>query len=336
MESTSSGTEPLIIPVNTNLPLLIQTPVLSSTSVQANSTVSVSKISVDNEANFFATFTDGSSLRACIEFLRISSLEGVFRFAKDKILYEQGNSDNTLLNVIELKTYELTDYSFVSKSDEIVVGVNLADLRNITRNVGKKDSLDFYMLPNEPKNLYVRIRSQTEKGSESNLYLLPITNSSYTVYKLPEYQRSKRDPTCTVYQSDFSKLCKSLIAIKSSYVAVQGFKKGIIVKGILNTGAIGSVKEFGKCNVTPVQTNLKSITMDGTNIIRSKVAPPRLQIGEVGEIERYKIDTDIIKCLVKINSLSPTANIKFYIEKNLPLKLTCPIGNMGKISVYIN
>jgi hypothetical protein len=336
MESTSSETEPIVIPITTKIPLPIQTPVLSSALVQSDPTVSVSKISVDNEANFYAIFTDGSAVRNLIEYSRLSSLEGVFRFTKDKILYEQGNSDNTLLNVVELKTYELTDYSFVSKSDEIVVGVNLTDLRNITRNVGKKDFLEFYKLANEPRNLYIRIKSQSEKGSESNLYLLPITNSSYTVYKLPEYQRDKKDPTVTVYQSDFSKLCKSLIAIKSSYVTIHGFKNGIIVKGILNTGAIGSVKEFGKCSVSPVQTNLKSMSMDGANIIRSKVAPPKLSVGEVGEVERYKMDIDIIKTLVKLNALSPTGTIKFYIEKNLPLKLTCAIGNMGKISVYIN
>jgi len=330
---------PLMMP-STSLPINIPSaPIVPAPIVPVNqdSGVSVSKISVDENAHFFATFIDGSSLRAGIEYCRLANTEGVFRFSKDKIVYEQGDADNTILNVIEIKTYELTEYTFVSKADEIVVGVNLSDLRNITRNVGKKDQLNMYILEGEPKSLYIQIKSQSEKGSESNLYLLPITSSSYTVYKLPEYQRKKKDPTVTIYQSDFSKLCKSLVTIKCSYVTVHGFKNGIIMKGILNTGAIGSVKEFGKCNNTSNQVNLKSINNDTSgNIVRSKVAPPKLNIGEANEIERFKIDINIIKYLVKLNAMSATGTLKVYIERGLPMKIQLSVGSFGRCTVYIN
>ena len=298
--------------------------------------VTVSKISVDNDASFFATFVDGSSFRNMIEYIRLPNIEGVFRFTKNKILYEQGDADNTILNVVDLTTYELTEYSFNSKTDEVVVGISLADLRNITRNVGKKDHIDLYKLSGEPKNLYIQIRSQSEKGSESNLYLLPITCTSYTMYRMPDYARGEHDPTCTIYQSDFSKLCKSLTTIKCSHAYVHGFVKGMIVKGFLNTGAIGSVKEFGKCNNTPVQANLKSIVPYGTsNIIRSTVPAPKLRIGEIGEIERFRIEIGILKYLIKLNALSPSGTLKIHIEKGLPLKMVCNIGTFGKMSVYL-
>ena len=300
-----------------------------------DSNVMISKINVDNGASVFATFVDGSSFRNMIEYIRLPNIEGVFRFTRYSIFYEQGDQDNNILNVMNLKTYELTDYSFESKSDEIVVGINLADLRNITRNVGKKDHIDLYKLPSEPKNLYIRIRSQSEKGSESNLYLLPITTTSYTIYTLADYERGKKDPTCTIYQSDFSKLCKSLATIKCSHATVHGFTKGLVFKGILNTGAIGSVKEFGKCSSATVQTNLRSIVPEGGAIIRAKLPPPRLNIGEAGEIERFRIDINILKYLIKLNALSPTGTVKIYIEKGLPLKMVCNIGTFGKMSVYL-
>lgn len=317
--------------------LPLQAPISLNLSSNKNNNSSISKINVDNEASFFATFIDGSSFRNMIEYIRLPNIEGVFRFSKYTILYEQGDPDNNILNVVSLKNYELTDYSFSSKTDEIVVGINLADLRNITRNVGKKDHIDLYKLPAEPKNLYIRIRSQSEKGSESNLYLLPITTTNYTVYRLPEYERGKKDPTCTVYQSDFSKLCKSLATIKCSHANVHGFEKGVLFKGILNTGAIGSVKEFGKCNNhTSVQSDLKSMVVsDSKSIIKSKVAPPKLQIGEIGEIERFRIDINILKYLIKLNALSPTGTIKMYIERGLPLKMVCNIGTFGKVCVYL-
>lgn len=345
MESNSGITQLLVPPNNTDISNPMGSLDLSASDnitpyQQKNDGVAVSKISVDNDASFFATFIDGSSFRNMIEYIRLPNIEGVFRFTKHRIRYEQGDSDNNILNVIDLKTYELTDYSFDSKSDEIVVGVNLADLRNITRNVGKKDHIDLYKLSGEPKNLYIRIRSQSEKGSESNLYLLPITTTSYTVYTLPKYEQGKKDPTCTVYQTDFSKLCKSLVTIKCSHANVHGFKNGVIYKGILNTGAIGSVKEFGKCTASSHnnQTHLKSLFPGDTSkgsIIKSKLPPPRLNIGEIGEIERFRIDISIIKYLIKLNALSPTGTIKMYIEKGLPLKMVCNIGTFGKMYVYL-
>lgn len=288
---------------------------------------------VDNDATFFATFIDGSTFRNMIEYIRLPSIDGVFRFTKHSVLYEQGDKDNNILNVVELKTYELVDYEFTSKSDEVIVGVNLIEMRNICRNVGKKDHIDLYKLPGEPRNLYIRIRSQSEKGSESNLYLLHITTTNYTLYTLPEYPRGKKDPTCTIYQSDFSKLCKSLAVIKCTHAMIHGFQKGIICKGILSTGGIGSVKEFGKCSIES-NSNLKSIIPSG-NIIKSSKPPPRLNIGEIGEIEKFKIDISIIKYLQKLNALSPTGTIKVYIDKKLPLKMVCNVGTFGKSTTYL-
>lgn len=320
---------------NTQVPINLSNKIVEESNDQIDG-VEISKVSVDNSSSFFATFIDGSTFRNMIEYIRLPNIDGVFRFTKYKIMYEQGDPDNNILNVVEIKTYELTDYAFKSQSDEIVIGINLADLRNITRNVGKKDHIDLYKLSDEPKNLYIRIRSQSEKGSESNLYLLPINTTNYTRYTLPEYERGKKDPTCTVYQSDFSKLCKSLVTIKCSHANIHGFEHGVIFKGILNTGTIGSVKEFGKCNVQ-ITTNLKSVFPETTtsNIIKPKRPPPRLNIGEIGEIERFKIDISIIKFLIKLNALSPTGTIKMYIEKGLPLKMTTSLGSFGKIFLFL-
>ena len=322
-----------LVPLN-NLSLTIPPPTLNT----GNNGLVLAKKQIDVNATFFATFIDGSSFRNMIEYIRLPSIEGVFRFTKHTILYEQGDNDNNILNVVELKTYELVDYEFHSNSEEVIVGINLSEIRDICRNVGKKDHIDLYKLAGEPKNLYIRIRSQSEKGSESNLYLLNITTiTDYTVYTLPEYVRGKKDPTCTIYQSDFSKLCKSLAVIKCTHAMVHGFQKGIICKGILRTGAIGSVKEFGKCSVNDSSTSqLKSIVPAGTGtIIKASKPPPKLNIGEIGEIERFRIDINIIKYLQKLNALSPTGTIKVYIEKKLPLKMVCDIGGFGKMSTYL-
>ena len=134
-------------------------------------------------------------------------------------------------------------------------------------------------------------------------------------------------------------MCKSLNTIKCSHAMFHGFEHGIICKGILSSGQIGSVKEFGKCGATSRtnQTSLKSFypSTTGYNIIRASLPPPRLNIGEIGEIERFKIDISIVKYLIKLNALSPTGTIKMYVEKGLPFKMVCNIGTFGKMCVYL-
>ncbi len=298
----------------------------------------ISEKKIDNNSSFFASFTDGSSFRNMIEFIRLVNIEGVFRFRKDSIIYEQSDNENNILNVITLRSYHLTEYEFSSKSEEIIVKVNLSDLRNITRNVGKKDQVDIYKLSEEPNSLYVRIRSQSEKGSDPQTYLISTSSTDYTIYRQPEYRRGKKDPTCTVYQTDFSKLCKSLVTIKCSHAMIHGFEHGIIFKGVLSSGNIGSVKEFGKCssNQAVSVSSMKSVFNNNNNlkVKKSSAPPPRLKIGS-GETEIFKIPINIIKYLIKLNALSPTGTLKIYVEKDLPLKLVCDIGGFGKISTYL-
>jgi len=289
----------------------------------------VSRTRIDTKSSFFATFKDGSSFRNMIEYLRVVDLEGVFRFSEKNILYEKGNSDNTILNVVNIETFELTDYSFKSKNSEIVVCSNMASLRDVTRNIGKKDQLDLYKLENEPNNLYIR------PGESDNAHRESMTSKEYDVYTLPEYKRKYNNPTCTIYQNCFAKLCKALVNTKCVHLSVHGFKNGIICKGIKNTGEIGYVGEFGKCNNTSQKTLKSFYPSEKTALIKASVPPPRLNIRKLGEIEKFTIDIKIIKYLQKLNALSPTGTIKMYIEKGLPLKMICNIGSFGKLTTYL-
>src|SRR4029078_11234799 len=121
---------------------------------------------LDQNASFFATFMDGSTLRYLIEYLRLTATDGTFIFGKDYITYQKDDEDRTIFNDVKIKTYELTDYEFSSTSDEIPVMINLAELRNKTRTVGKKEQMDIYRRPEEPANFYIQVRAQEKTGSE--------------------------------------------------------------------------------------------------------------------------------------------------------------------------
>ena len=268
----------------------------------------VSSKYIDSTASFFATFIDGSSLRYLTEYLLNYSTQGTFVFEPNYITYQKSDEDENIFNHVKLKTYELTDYEFSSKNSEITATINLTELRNKTRTVGKKEQVDIYRRSEEPSNFYVQVRSQEKSsGGEPMLYCMTMKNQSVTMFQLPEYSRGKHNPNCTIYQSDLSKVCKAMIANKCRYGDFIGYNKGILIKAYNSEGKISMVKEYGKCD----------------------------KKSEDAVIEKFRIYPQNIKNLSKLNGFSPNCTIKFYIEKGAPLKLTCGIGAFGKLTVLI-
>jgi hypothetical protein len=291
---------------------------------------------VDPNSSFYSTFIDGSSLRYLIEYLRLISLEGVFIFHKNLITYQKGDDDGNIFNDIKIKTYELTDYEFSSSNPEISANINLAEFRNKTRTVGKKEQLDIYKRPNEPTNFYIQVRSQGKGANDAaTLYCMPMRSENITIYELPTYTRNKHNPNITIYQTDFTKLCKALVANKCNYADFIGYDKGILIKGYTSDGKIALVQEYGKLRTTTTKTSTTKSIITVSDTIKPQVAAPKLNIRDAEEIERFKIPNTTIKALSKLTGFSPNGTIKFYIEKDKPMKLVTSIGNYGKLRILI-
>jgi len=300
-------------PLNSSLPPVITEEKSESVEYESeeeySDEVNTYEYKLDPEASFFATFIDGSSFRYLIEYLRLNSVEGTFLFKKDCIVYAEENDDETVLNYVNIKTYELTDYEYNSFNDQI------------------------------PTNLYIQVRSQ-EKSSGDNpvYYCMPMESDELTILNLPHYNRGKKNPNCTIYQSDFSKLCKALVVNKCSYVEFLGYDKGIVIKGYSSKGTIAMVKEYGKRNQqnkNKSSTAKSILNVNTQSRIKSKKTAPKLAIRDINEINRYKVYIDQIKALAKLNGFSPNGTIKFYIEEEKPMKLVCNIGTFGKLSIFI-
>ena len=292
---------------------------------------------IDIDGSFSATFDDGASFKNMIEYLRLSNMFGFFIFTKDTIIYQNGNKENTILNKVLIETYELTKYTFDSKSNEIIICINLSQLRDITKGVGRNDHVNIFRIKGEPNNLYIHIRSQGETGSsEPNKFLLPCSTSDITIYDMPPYERPINNPTCTVNLKEFSKFCKYVVTIKCNHVTVHGFKNGVMFKGITHYDTIGSVKEFGECTDDKPVLKLDGFSQENVKIIKPTGPKPILRIRKLGEVEKFKISIPIIKYLIKLNGLCIGGTVKLYIEKDVPLKMICNIGSFGKMTTYLS
>lgn len=269
----------------------------------------------------FAEFADGHSFRNLIEYLKSTNTEGNFVFSADQITYSKADATNTVLNDVVIWTSKLSNYQFRSP-EPIMVGVNNANLRAITKSIGRKDSVQLAMYQNDIR-LYLQIIGANAKpSSQDNINIITPRRVTEDSYYIREYTRNEGNPNCSVLSTNFCKMCAAMNSIKCTYVTIIGLYKEMVFKGMMEGDIIGRVQKF---------VNDESLATSQN----SKKKGPRLIIQNEEPVTiRTRIAT--IKALSKINNLSnPSGMIKMYLEPDRPLKLVSNVGNYGQITIYL-
>lgn len=279
---------------------------------------------------FYAEFSDGYSFRNLIEYLKSTNTNGNFIFHKDGISYSQHNNSNSLLNFIELRGFDLPVYMYRSEDESVKVGINLSNLRSITKSVGKKDSIRIFMVYNNPL-LHISISSpNTKELNRNNISVIRPQKLEDVQYEMEEYTKDESCPNCTTPAFDFNKMCSAMNALKCNHILVFGDDSSIVFKGMFDGELVGRTDTFGITKKRDVMNSFESRSWgsggDDTPQIVQKPLPLQHSI---------KIDVSTIKALGKLNNLSPNGTIKMYMEEGLPFKMISNIGSYGKLIIYL-
>jgi hypothetical protein len=274
---------------------------------------------------FYAEFSDGYSFRNLIEYLKSTNTNGNFIFHKDGLSYSQHNNSNSLLNFIELRGCDLPVYVYRASEESIKVGINLSNLRSITKSVGKKDSIRLFMVHGNPL-LHISISSpNTKELNRNNISVIRPQKLDDVQYELNEYEREESSPNCTTPAFDFNKMCSAMNALKCNHILVFGDDSSIVFKGMFDGDLVGRTDTFGLTKKKDVYFGIANMDSETPQIVQ-KPEPHQHSI---------KIDVSTIKALGKLNNLSPNGTIKMYMEEGLPFKMISNIGSYGKLIIYL-
>ena len=293
---------------------------------------------IDANSSFVAEFSEGYTFRNMIEYLRVTNTKGNFRFSRDLIYYEQVDADNTILNQIEIQTCELSHYEINTQNEEIIIGINISDMRSITKTIGKKDSVRLFKHANDPF-LYIQIISQSSRNvNRQNVSIVRPQHVEMFEYDIPEYQNDEKSPNCTIPTADFAKTCTSMSSVKCSYVTIYGLPKGLILEGFQEGSMFGRREQFGNCEgyVTSVQSSISSSTSPPikSDIRLNIPSGPKPRLILKTPLVKIKVKMTIIKALAKLNNLSAMGTLKVYSEKETPVKFVSKIGGYGILRSY--
>lgn len=269
---------------------------------------------VEDNSSFVADFIDGYSLRNLIEYLRSTNTHGNFIFTKEGIYYQQTDASYSIINEFDIDAAELVCYEFSSEEEHIIVGVNINDMRTLTKSIGKKDSVRLYKVAGDPI-LYIQIIGSSERSSErANMSIIRPQKVPLITYDLPEYTR----PNLVVHALVFSKACAGMTSIKCASVETTSTGKGIVFKAVMANGIVGKVESLGDTKVTSLGA-----------------APPKLNLVDPDTYINVNVKASTIKALSKINNLTSNGTVKIYTETGKPLKFTTKIGSYGILNIFV-
>lgn len=278
----------------------------------------------ESEGSFSIEFEDGYNLKNLIEYLKNTNSEANFIITKDFLTYNQSNSDNTILNNIVFKSKDFSNFEFESKSDKIVVGMSLADLRNVTTSIGKYDKIIFNKKSDEDR-IYFKIDG-TDNKKKSNLH-----NNNSILPKQVKFEKcsisdltENRKPNQNVSSSDFSKMCTTMGKSKCNYITVQGYPNGIKFEAVTDDGIIGKSAIFGQ--LPSAVSSSKIAEVNGEKVVK---------VEDNNIYPKIKIDIEIIKKLAKLNNVSKQNKLRLYVGNNLFAIICNNAGGSGELTINI-
>lgn len=293
----------------------------------------------DPMTSFNAVIHDGYSFKCLLDYLKDTGnprFGGNFVFSKDGIQFQQTNADNTILNMGYIDANELCEYEYNSNCDEFIVGCGYTDVCPITKNIGKRDRLRIYKIPNKP-DIHLRIIQQSsEADDEAGVDTFRPKQLPYTIYSVADLG-DFGEPIRIVPCARFKKVCDGICSIKPRHVNISGTNTAIFFSANVN-GINNKVHRFGSLNNAKTWgADIDSIyngDIDDANIIYGDGPAPVLEIVPQGFRNEIKVDPSTIRQLSKLTPLCSQGTIKMFMNGNA-FQTQAHIGNYGRIATYI-
>lgn len=305
-----------------------------------NDMMNDSLLEQDPMTTFSAEFHDGYSFKYLLEMLKEQGdiqNGGNFVFSRDGITYRQANSDNSILNVADIFSDELCEYSYESSRDMYIVGCGYTDICPITKNIGKKDRLRIYKVPGQ-EEIYLHIIQQTsESNDETNIRTFRPKTIDYTIYSIDDLGDFGEKPIKLVSTNRFKKMTDSMYSVRSKQVTVQCTDNAVIFSASANGGISNAVVKWGDVDRANKYRDINSLytgQINTNNLIKPAGASAFLEIVPDGFKYEIIMDSSTIRSLAKLNNLCPQGTVKIYMNQQA-LKLESYIGVYGKITTYI-
>lgn len=251
---------------------------------------------------FKAKTHQGYTMKMLAELLQNNSKTGCFEVDETGITLRMMDQHRTVLIDLHLSSENFMIYKFKAKQ-KLYLGINLNHYHKMLKSIKKKDSMQLFVTEENPNDLGIKvIPKENNRVTTSFITIQQIQNIDIdlpTGYEKP----------VIVPSNEFQKLIKDMAHIGST---VNIISRSFYINFRCNAGGIMKRHvEFGELDDSDDDEDEK----------------------DTGEEYNQDFDTDQLARITKMAGLS--SNMQVYPRDGLPLLFRSPVGDLGKISVYI-
>lgn len=244
---------------------------------------------------------EGYTFKVVVELLKNRIKNCNFIIDKKGIFVKESDSKNFNLIILKLYSKNMKYYC----DQQIIAGLNMIHLQKNLKSLKKKDGLSLYIESKSPKNLVINPVKPDFSGSTKNTLKM----LSLPLQVCAEPEGYNEDDTVIIFSKDFQKMIKELSAINNKIINIQ--RRNKIMRFYNAVGDLYNAEIF---------------------LGDTEEEDPKEKFNSLYENYNSNFQLTDISQLLKITGLSSIININ--ATKNLPLRISMSIGNIGKIILY--
>lgn len=285
-----------------------------------------------SDSVFYIKIKDGHSFRSMLAMVKSEAQRVMMDLTEDTIDFEYYKKDIGVGYKISLTTQNFEDWEFKPRTKDIIngrctIGIDVAEFYNATKGIGTRDSIIFYRRyidDADPKISIVHVKASNKDKSESIILFSKIIASTDSERKGNNIEGT---PNIKVQPKSFAEICNFINTTNCSYLKIDGFQDGAVMRGKHPVEDYKFVKAYG----FKEKNKYLFDSRDPKNIIDTNEYNKSV-------LSVTNIPKKIVKSLAKFNNISNSKEngfIKFYfLPKHTVIK--GDISNFGICSVFIS
>lgn len=281
---------------------------------------------------FTTKVSDGHSFRNTICMFKNENPEITLLVSAKGISISFMNKGGNCIHDIDIRSEDLQYFSYnIAGLDFFPITVNTNQLLNMTKGVGRKDSIKIKWIEGW-KRLIIQIEKAGKASNRTSDSYVDIIDRLYN--KLDFINNFTEEDACIkILSKEFSEICAYISGIKCSYMEVVGNVNKITFKGIMADGTIATTKDH-----IPYINSTDSYQGANTAQIIDTVQDDECQLNIMKPEDSITIIIPVVtvKAMSKLQNIAPPgALLKLYFVQNKPLKIESVIGTYGNYNMYL-
>jgi len=293
---------------------------------------------------------NGYSLKNLLTILKGETKTATMILSSDNIEISFVNNNSEGLHIINIDPHENIEWSY-NPTDEngnliqtYPIGFNCVEFYNTIKNIGMNDSVRLFLIKGESTVMVQPLKSSAKDMGQFKIFRFDIIETEYTRYEVGTYEIT---PNIKIFSKSFADLCSEVSNVKCEYINIEADGESVTFRGFNGSKKEVYINRYDdlstKKNVKPklVADNISDIDNLISKINISESSKPRpknaLKLKIVNDDQIVvKVPISTFKSLSKIDNISPKGSmLRFYLEKNQPIKIETAIGTFGSYQIYL-